>query len=222
MEAKEKRKLEREKQAESRRQEICEAALQQFVENGIDNTRMEDVAKYAEVGPATVYRYFENKQNLVAECAAGFWSRQVEQMQPQLDAIRASGKSGYEQVEALLKMAGGLYRTNPVWLRFLEQFDNYVVREKIPKDKLTAYERGIFQTQDIMLDAIWAGQSDGSIHKELDGKSFCVTIIHAITALSQKLLMRGDVLQSDHDLDAETQIRMMVEMALQFIKMEEQ
>ena len=46
MEAKEKRKLEREKQAESRRQEICEAALQQFVENGIDNTRMEDVAKY--------------------------------------------------------------------------------------------------------------------------------------------------------------------------------
>lgn len=218
MEAREKRKLERAQQVESRRTEICEAALEEFIEKGIDRARIEDIARRAEVGPATVYRYFENKQNLAVECAAGFWSSQVDALLPEIEKVKKADLSGYEQVAALLQVVGGLYHTNPIWLRLLEQFDNYVVREKIPRELLTEYENSIFRTQNILLDAIWAGQKDGTIRKDLDGRSFCVTTTHAITALSQKLLLRGDVLQSDAQLNAETQLRMLVGMALSYIR----
>ena len=47
-----------------RRQQIQEAAKELFLLKGFNSTTMEDIAKKAELSPATIYLYFKNKDEL--------------------------------------------------------------------------------------------------------------------------------------------------------------
>ncbi len=51
---------------EERRQDILEAARRVFVEKGYDNATMNDIAAAADVSAGSIYRYFENKRDLIA------------------------------------------------------------------------------------------------------------------------------------------------------------
>ena len=55
---------EREKQL--RREQIMEAAKKVFSEKGLAGATMENIAKEAELSPATLYLYFRNKDELYA------------------------------------------------------------------------------------------------------------------------------------------------------------
>ncbi|MFH0960014.1 MAG: TetR/AcrR family transcriptional regulator [Pseudomonadota bacterium] len=54
----------RERQNLLQRGEILQAALRLFSENGYQNVSMNDIAKEAEFGMGTLYKYFDNKEEL--------------------------------------------------------------------------------------------------------------------------------------------------------------
>jgi len=218
MNAKAKRRIELDLQIEARKENIKEASIREFIENGIDNSKISDIAKRAEVGTATVYRYFETKPKLVIECATKLWSGGLNSLSEQFHPANFNNLNGFEQVNKILGAIGSLYEESPVFLRLLEQFDNYIVKEQIPKDQLLQYETGIINARTIMLEAILTGQKDGSIRSDIDGIKFYTTATHAVVALIQKLLLRGDVIQSDQEVDSKTQIALLIEMELNFIK----
>jgi len=218
MDAKAKRRLTLDRQIEAHKEDIKEAAILEFIENGIDNSKISDIAKRAKVGTITVYRYFETKPKLVIECATKLWNGEMKNLMPQLYTKNFIDLNGFEQVKHILSILGSLHEKCPVLLRLMEQFDNYIVRERIPKEQLLQYEEGIVDTRAIMLAAIQTGRKDGSIRPDIDALQIYETATHAIVALSQKLLLRGDVIQSDLDIDAKTQIKLLIEMELCFIK----
>jgi len=57
----------RNKQKQKRKEAIIEAAKELIAEKGYRNTNIEEIAEKAEVGPATVYNYFNSKSGLVLE-----------------------------------------------------------------------------------------------------------------------------------------------------------
>ncbi len=57
----------RERNAAQTRTSILESALDLFIEQGYDSTRMEQVAARADVGTSTLYRYFPSKEQLLTE-----------------------------------------------------------------------------------------------------------------------------------------------------------
>lgn len=59
----------RDRQKQHRRDSMLDAARQLFVETGYSRTTMDAIAERAEVGVATVYNYFGNKETLFAELA---------------------------------------------------------------------------------------------------------------------------------------------------------
>ncbi len=68
----------REKQKERRQRDILDAATRLIEAQGWENTSMEEVAKRAEVGVATVYNYFGSKIDLVQAIFAGYVDEQLE------------------------------------------------------------------------------------------------------------------------------------------------
>jgi AcrR family transcriptional regulator len=56
----------RARQKKARSDQIIEAARRLFVANGYSKTNMDAIAEAAEVGVATIYIYFENKEGLVS------------------------------------------------------------------------------------------------------------------------------------------------------------
>lgn len=52
---------------------VLEKAKEVFLERGITGVSMADVAKEADFGVASVYRYFGNRKALIMECAVSIW-----------------------------------------------------------------------------------------------------------------------------------------------------
>jgi AcrR family transcriptional regulator len=77
--------------SERTRENILDAALQCYQEQGVNDTAMEDVARQAGVGRATLYRHFSNQDALLTEVM----TRNIEQLQQ----IIASSLKGYTRPE---------------------------------------------------------------------------------------------------------------------------
>ena len=56
----------KEREKEIRREQIMTAATQLFMSKGFNSTKIEEIAKKAELSPALIYQYFKNKDDLFA------------------------------------------------------------------------------------------------------------------------------------------------------------
>jgi TetR/AcrR family fatty acid metabolism transcriptional regulator len=103
---------------EDRRNHILDAAFAVFIEHGIANTKMEDIARAAGYGKSTLYEYFDSKDEIFSELlrvkltrryrviadAAGKESSPAEKLKAfivgEMDMMREYG--GKERLEGLL------------------------------------------------------------------------------------------------------------------------
>ncbi|MDT8317719.1 MAG: TetR/AcrR family transcriptional regulator [bacterium] len=103
-----------------KREEILAAALELIAERGFHNAPMSLIAGQAGVGAGTIYRYFENKELLIAEL---FGELHIK--------VRASLLEGYDPEKTIetrfLHLGRGMLRyfiDNPLEFRYLEQYHN--------------------------------------------------------------------------------------------------
>ncbi len=217
MDLKTKRQMELEYQKEQRKEEVIKVAIQVFKEQGIENTKMTDIAQRAEVGVATVYRYFNNKAELVIGAATWLWEEEMNNIFLGFYDNSFSQLNGAGKVRKVLSIFINLYRNYPEVISFLEHFDNYVIKEQISLDKLTNYEKSIIDIKVITLDALEEGKKDGSIKETIDNNAFYFTITHTLMSLSQKLILRGAVLESDSEVSGEMELDLLIEMAMSYV-----
>src|SRR4030095_9470184 len=82
---------------ESRPEEILEAALHVFGEQGFARTRLEEVAKRAGVSKGTLYLYFKSKEDLFREMARACVSASVAQEEEFVRTFEGSTRELLEQ-----------------------------------------------------------------------------------------------------------------------------
>jgi AcrR family transcriptional regulator len=84
-----------------RRAQILAAALDEFSQNGFAATRLDDVAKRADVAKGTIYLYFEDKEALFHELLRA----QISPVIGMLEAVLAGGAKGGEPVIPIRQVA---------------------------------------------------------------------------------------------------------------------
>lgn len=104
------------------RKNISSAAEQLFMEKGIENTSMNDIAKAAGYSKATLYVYFKNKEELIGVLV-------LESMQKLYDYIRLTIEKGSETRECFMEICHAL-------LKYQEEYPLYfkLVLENIKID----------------------------------------------------------------------------------------
>ena len=212
-----KRKIELDSQKEKRRAEIVQVAIEVFKEKGIDNAKMTDIAEKAQFGIATVYRYFNTKTELVIASATWLWNEEMSVLNNMFNEADFLELRAVERVRKILELSLDIYHNHQDLLRFLEQFDNYIVKEQIPLEKLENYEKNIIDMKYAMFSAINQGKKEGSIKDTVDLDTFYMTIMHSLMSLCQKLILRGRILNSDNEIQGDDQIRLLIDMALNYI-----
>ncbi len=151
----------RERENLRQRREILDTALRLFSENGYHNVSMQQIAKQAEFGVGTIYKFFANKQDLykilVMETAEK-WQRAVlevlEQEPNPFEAIKA-----YIEVQRELLFDNapvvGLYysETKGAYFNIRSGFDEELLkmRDQRIKKLASVFESGI--KQEIFRDA---------------------------------------------------------------------
>ena len=220
MTPKEKHQEEQNELKSSRINRILESSFTLFSEKGIDTITMNDIASMAEIGVASLYRYFATKDEIAIRTAIWAWNKQKEVILPQLQSDHYDSLTGYAQIEKIFKMFVDLYDKEKTFLRFIYFFDSYINRQKISFERLFDYEGMIALVQDIVANAIEKGLSDGSIASEYKDQQndLYFTMMHSLFSMSQKLSLAGNMLAMDSAVNGTSQMSLLAKMLLTAIK----
>ena len=133
-----------------KREEIVRAALELIAEYGFHGAPMAMVAERAGVGAGTIYRYFENKDVLIADLY-----REVEE---NIHAVLLEGYSTNKTIrERFLHLGTALLRffiANPLEFRYLEQFHNSPFGVAYRRDKILGTKEGCEVFRELFDDGV--------------------------------------------------------------------
>lgn len=227
MQAAEKRRQEQEKLKASRIEHIVECTFNLFSENGIETITMNEIAQQAEIGVATLYRYFTTKEDLAIDVAVYAWQMEKETFSKVYSSEEYNKLSGFDQVKVLLGIFPGALETQSRFFRFIYYFDSFVKKESVSVQRLGKYEQSIEVLKTIVVNAIEKGLSDGSIkYRNSDSEKISsatteeiyFTIMHSLFSICQKLSLAGEMLYMDKAVNAKKQIELLVEIILSSLR----
>ena len=161
-------KQRRERQKESLRQEILDAARELFVKDGYDNVSMRRIAERIEYSPTTIYLYFEDKADLLfhlcEETFAKLANNAEELLKDQSDPIQTLRMIGLAYVDFGLKHPNH-YRVTFI-NRPLEHFDPAHHEKSMGRQAFNLLKRSVEQCVnqkkireidvDVASQALWA------------------------------------------------------------------
>ena len=199
---------------------IMEAAFKLFSEKGIDTITMNDIAKKAEIGVASLYRYYETKEQIAVQTSIWAWEKQKEFILPLLMENDYENISGLEQVKKVISLFINLYENQSDFLRYIYFFDSFAVRSKINKNSLKDYENLILSIKDIIAKAITKGINDNSINAKYKNNEELLyfTITHTMFSTTQKLALSQNLLAIDTNQNIIEELKMLSELLISGIK----
>lgn len=96
-----------------RREDLLAAAARRFVSTGIRRTTMEDIAKEAHAGKATLYRHFANKDAVID----ALLDREAERFERLLERAAADHDAAADRIEAAFLAGVRFFVEHPVMTR---------------------------------------------------------------------------------------------------------
>ena len=181
-----------------------------FMSRSIQEVTIRDIAVSAQVGEATIYRYFGKKQELVVQAAMklqGIVSK---------DYFRLDEKAnGYQKLEAFYLSYLKIFDQHRDFYKFLSEFDSYMSVEN--KDVLNPYENAIDQYKSAFMKAYQQGLKDGSVKEQENIDLFYFSTTHSILELCKKLALKA-VLNQDLVIEKLGEVRCLIDIVLSVLK----
>ena len=186
---------------------IVDIATDLFMCRSVNEVTIRDIAISAQVGEATIYRYFGNKQNLVMQAAMKLQSIVSEGF-----FRLEKGKNGYEKLALFYESYYDIYKKHPNFYKFLNEFDAYIAVEQ--SEDMNPYESAIDQYKNFYMEAYQLGLKDGSIKKQKDIEMFYFSTTHALLELCKKLAYKKAVLNQDKTIEKDSEIKCLIDIIL--------
>ena len=173
---------------------LVDTAAQLFLERSIASVTLRDIAERAGVGEATVYRYFQCRQNLVQEVADRL---QAKVWQEYFAPISGSG---YARLEAFFGAYAAIFRDHREFYRFIGEFDAYMLSEGLVTGK--TYSDGVDLFRNLFLAAYREGLAERSVRSVgPDPEAFYYASAHALLSLCKSLSVERGIVPQDSATD---------------------
>ncbi len=170
---------------------IIDTAKIIYLEKGINDTNLNDIAKVIGTSRRTIYRHFESKEELLFEVVAIIleeWNQLFSDFYSKL-----AKKSKLEQLEDSLLVIVDKMDNNHQYIKFLAEFDLYCGDDFIEEYKnktFNHYNQVLFTIDDYLYELISDGIKDKSIHTTEDPKLIVTTISTMLWSFVQKCSYR--------------------------------
>jgi len=182
------------------RERILSVAQELFTERGLFDTQMKDVAAAVAISRTSLYRYFQDKQDL----AMAILERLAVEMDPYgAEESPPSHRTGLERAIGILRRTWLAARYSR-HVKYMAEFDAFFSGPRVPADFRERVARALHKGQaEPLTESIAEGIADGSIRSDIDPHLAAVTLLNAIRGLQQRILLRGNTLVElkEGDLD---------------------
>ena len=191
---------------------VTEKALECFINNGIANTKVSEIAKVSRLTERSIYRYFPTKTDLVIAAAFCYWERAKEYIKCELESQDYQHLTGIEQISIILKSYADIIFIDPDGIRFSLDAEvalyNAGKNDKVinrPPEKFEEYTGPLSK-------AIICGLADGTVDPNADIKQLYYNAYDSILGLMQRLTVG---VPSANEIDAKDRLRAMCDMFTQ-------
>lgn len=185
---------------------ILDEALDLFLERSISEVTVHDIAVRANVGEATIYRYFSTKLNLVCAAATKL-EKQI--FETYFNLNRA--ENGWGKLELFYKTYLKIFTLHREFFKFINEFDAFMLSEG--KTDNNEYASGLDMFKQLCSEAYAQGLSDGSITAVSDWNVFYYSTTHALLELCKKL-SSADIVRQDLSANKEEEIATLTDIIL--------
>ena len=169
---------------ERRSKHILQSAYIVFSRKGFEWSTMQDVADVAELGVATVFRYFPQKNKLIIAVMVDI----LEARLPMFERILASEGNCLQKFEMLLDHY--LRISEPELMdsmMLLEAFEIYAAFSQEPMEDIANYHRAYTDIVNVISDIIKEGKEDLSIRQDLSIEETLGAISNVFGLFTRKL-----------------------------------
>ena len=197
-----------------RRDTILKAGFRLFAEKSIDPVSMNDVAKAAGVGIATLYRYFSTKQDLVLAISTRVWEKYIAENSRRRKALAGDGMNAGQEFEFYLNSFIDAYRNHTDILRFNQFFNVYVANENVSEASLKSYLDVITRLAEQFHEMYERAKTDHSLRTDLPEKQMFSATLHIMLAAVSRYAV-GLVYQAGPESDPESVLLLLRDILLQ-------
>ena len=169
------------KEREIRKEQILESALKAFKTSGLEGTTMDEIAKHADFGKATLYYYFSSKEQIFIELLNRGWKTIWESIEP---VIHDNDKPKDAFINAL-NIIGGLVRNDQPLFEFL-----FTAPQKSPTD--LSEGKPVWKSYQTKMYGVFQGLIEEGMAKNEFPKMRTDLLMRAIGGLFHGLFFLGD------------------------------
>jgi len=197
---------------EEKRKRILEAATIEFAEYGFENTSIQQIATKAEISVGSVYKYFENKEELFAMVV----KENLSLLEELLLHHSASNEDVIVKAEKVLKELLKFSKKHP---QLIKLYNAITTGNNVEFSRMLA-ERVESISAKVYTEVIEKAQSVGDVRKDVDPKFFAFLLDNIFTLLQFSIscdyykerfkVYMGDDIENKEDL--------IIEQTLKFIK----
>lgn len=193
------------------------AAAQMYLDVGISEAKMTDIAEQAQIGVASLYRYFGTKQLFTVKVAAYIWKTTLQGLEPIYTGPQYDSMTGLEQVKTLLNIFQVFMKEHRNFLRFLSEFDMFVVREHLGQEHLEEYESCSLNIMPVLIRAMEKGTQDGTIRPDVDPALYYHTVTDCLIGMCQRFAWGNIPHAEDFERDLQS-VCMTIDMFASYIQ----
>lgn len=186
---------------------LVDMATDLFMVRSIGEVTIKDIAVAAQVGEATIYRYFGSKTNIVIQSAMkiqGVVSTDFFNLE--------KGKNGFDKLKVFYESYYEIFVKHPNFYKFLNEFDAFVSVED--SSIINPYESAIDSYKNFYMDAYQLGLKDGTVKKQDDIEIFYFSTTHALLELAKKLAFKKAVLKQDNRIEKNSELQCLIDIIL--------
>lgn len=195
--------------------EIIEVAKDLFTNRGLHQVQMQEIADAANLGIATLFRYFPKKEHLVIAVANTI----VEEMNLHIQGIIALPISAFEKMEKIFDYYLSMVKQDFIKLiRFHESFDLYTTIATSELDDVTKFIEPREKFAKTILQLVQQGKDDGTIRQDVDSELLIMTAIQNFSVFSIKVATVRPELKQPTSYEPYKQMLLLKQIFLSFIK----
>ena len=196
-----------------RRELLIETGFRLFARQTIESVKLQDIATASGVGIATLYRYFETKQNLVIEIGTKKWREYY--IEEEKEFIRRNGPSmtAAEEMEYFLDCFIDLYRNHKDLLRFNRNFDSYVKHEGCTEEQMRPYNEAVNVFAEKFHGLYLRAKKDGTLRIRMSERKLFVSSMYIMLSAAGKFA-EGLIYPPNEDRDMSEELILLKNMIL--------
>ncbi|PRA09473.1 TetR/AcrR family transcriptional regulator [Paenibacillus sp. DR312] len=197
-----------------RRLSIIEAAKTVFSHQGFEKSTMQEIATEANLGIATIFRYFPKKEHLIVAVA----SKIVESEVNAFEEIVYGQGTCYDKLERIFDIMNFQEAKHQNNSKLIEAFECYVALSKEPLEDIHLYKAQYDKLINLFSKLSGLGELDGSIRKDNDTVDTLITMLHVFGNFSKKMSMLSGIDAFHTQVDPSEQFRILKNLFLEQLK----